>query len=143
MKDDQKIYSPDCVPEGFSLSDPEHLTGFKISNLYHHWLYVKKENAALLLLWTQDLIHQIFVRKSEKLKGKKKKYEPASSFDEHEDEGSSNIGDGGKKKEKEFEGKEGLDDEDEHHPLPKFRPLHGSQGGVLMFSWSLPASDQH
>ena len=26
-KEDQMIYSPECVPEGFSLSDPDHLLG--------------------------------------------------------------------------------------------------------------------
>ena len=42
-KDDQIIYSPDCVPEGFKLSDPDHLNGFKIGALYMHWLQRQKK----------------------------------------------------------------------------------------------------
>ena len=59
------------------------------------------------------------------IKREKKEYEPVYTSDKHADEGNSNIGDDGKKKEKEFEGEEGLDDEDDHHPLPKIRPPHG------------------
>ena len=36
-KEDQTIFSPECVPEGFTLSDPDHLSGVKIVALYSHW----------------------------------------------------------------------------------------------------------
>ena len=36
-KDDQIIFSPDCVPEGFRLSDPDHLTALYIKALKIYW----------------------------------------------------------------------------------------------------------
>ena len=106
------------------MSDPEHLTGFKISNLYHHWLAHQKKRPQPFVITNPGPLHQIYVRKSEKLKGKKTEYEPVSSKDEGE--GPSNSwGEGGKTTEKAFEEKKVLDDEDDCHPPPKFGPPSG------------------
>lgn len=71
-KEDQKIYSPECVPEGFSLSDPDHLTGFKISNLYNHWLRRQQKKLQPFIVLNSGPLHHMAAGKSEKGKGKKK-----------------------------------------------------------------------
>ena len=87
VKDGQMIYSPNCVPKGFCLSDPDHLTGLKITNLYSHWLGHQKRKLQPFVISNADPLHGMFVEKSEKAKGKKKvEYVDVSSKDGSEEE---------------------------------------------------------
>ena len=36
-KSDQTIFALECVPDGFCLSDPDHLTSLQVNLLYGHW----------------------------------------------------------------------------------------------------------
>ena len=86
-KDGQMIYSPDCVPKGFCLSDPDHLTGLEITNLYSHWLGHQKKKLQPFVISNAGTLHGMFVEKSEKAKGKKKmEYVDVSSKDGSEEE---------------------------------------------------------
>ena len=107
------------------MSNPEHLTGFKISNLYHHWLACQKKKLQPFIITNPGPLHQIYVRKSEKSKGKKKEYEPVSSKDEGGVPSNSQEEGGKTTKKSSGEKKEVLDDEDDHHPPPKFGPPSG------------------
>lgn len=92
----QKIFSTDCVPENFVLSDPDHLTGFQISNLYHHWLKRQKKKLAPFIVLNASPNHIVVAKKSEKAKGKQKMdYVPVDSdtVEENEDE-SKQLEDG-------------------------------------------------
>jgi hypothetical protein len=71
-KDDQMIYSPDCVPEGFSLSDPDHLQASNIISLYNHWLGRQKKGLAPFIILSSSPLHGPTLKKSDKGKGKKK-----------------------------------------------------------------------
>ena len=71
-KDGQTIYSPNCVLKGFCLSDPDHLTGLEITNLYSHWLGHQKIKLQPFVISNAGPLHRMFVEKSEKAKGKKK-----------------------------------------------------------------------
>jgi hypothetical protein len=64
-KPDQRIYSPESVPEGFILSDPDHLKSFNIDALYSHWL--KRQSKGL-----PPFVMVKSSQMSEKAKGKKK-----------------------------------------------------------------------
>lgn len=119
-KDGQDIYSPDCVPEGFSLMDPDHLTGFKITKLYNHWLLRQKKKKEPFIILKPGPLHQGMVKKSEKSKGKEKEYVPVSTDDE--DGGDASDGGEGKKNQSGFEGGEQSDKEDEEVSLPKIGP---------------------
>ena len=83
-KDDQIIYSPDCVPEGFKLSDPDHLNGFKIGALYMHWLQRQKKGLSPFIVLKGHPHHGESGRKARRAdkKGKKK----ADWVDVHDDE---------------------------------------------------------
>ena len=108
------MYSPDCVPEVFSLSNPDHLTGFKISNLYHHWLAHQRKKLQPFIVINPGPLHEMLVRKSKKSKMKKKEYVPVSSDEDKSATGSD--GEGGETKENELK--------DQCEPLPKFGPPH-------------------
>ena len=71
-KEDQMIYSPECVPEGFSLSDPDHLPGLGIISLYQHWLEHQKKGLALFIVLNPSPLHGPMFKKSDKAQGKRK-----------------------------------------------------------------------
>jgi hypothetical protein len=83
-KDDQIIYSPDCVPEGFRLSDPDHLKGHKIISLYNHWLERQKKGLSPFIILKGNPHHGESGRKARRAdkKGKKK----MEWVDVHDDE---------------------------------------------------------
>jgi hypothetical protein len=89
----QNVYSPECVPPSFSLGDLDHLTGFKISSLYNHWLSRQQKKLQPFIVLNAGPLHHTLVAKTEKPKGKKTKleYVPFSS-DEGENEDESDDG---------------------------------------------------
>jgi hypothetical protein len=94
-KEDQIIYSAECVPGGFSLSDPDHLPAFKIETLYTHWLTRQSKKLPPFIVLNPGPLH-ISAKKSEKVKGKKKmEYEEVSTDDDEEEVQDSPDGDGG------------------------------------------------
>jgi hypothetical protein len=94
-KEDQTIFSPDCVPEGFTLSDPDHLSGVKIVALYSHWLIRQREGLSAFIVLKASPNHGVSgsKKKSEDQKGKGKiKYVDVST-DEEGSEGRNSNGD--------------------------------------------------
>lgn len=80
--DDQEIFSQDSVPDGFILSDPDHLTGFDIDSLYRHWLRRQQKKLSPFVILKASPQHQMSVPKSAKAKGKRKMdYEEVDSND--------------------------------------------------------------
>jgi hypothetical protein len=71
-KEDQTIYSSDCVPDGFSLSDPDHLQASNVIALYNHWLGRQKKGLTPFIVLNSSPLHGPILKKSEKAKGKKK-----------------------------------------------------------------------
>jgi len=143
-KSDQTIFSPECVPEGFRLSDPDHLTTAQIHVLYSHWLERQEDGLAPLIILNASPLHGAFMRKSEKRKGKAKmEYfdvgdddeedeekdatmkEPGDDNDDDDDDDDDDDGDEGKQ-DAEMDGgiKEG---EEEENPVMKYGPPLGKQ----------------
>ena len=89
-KDDQMIYSPDCVPEGFTLSDPDHLTVSNIIALYRHWLERQNRRLSPFIVLNAHPNHVVILKnsqKSQKDKGKQKmKYVDDTEEDKEEEE---------------------------------------------------------
>lgn len=71
-KANQKIFHKDCVPEGFVLSDPDHLTNFKIIELYTHWLARQQRKIPPFVVLKPGPNHQAAGLKSQKARGKQK-----------------------------------------------------------------------
>jgi hypothetical protein len=95
-KEDQIIYSAECVPGGFSLSDPDHLPAFKIESLYAHWLTRQAKKLPPFIVLNPGPLHISSVKKSEKVKGKKKmEYKEVSTDDDDEELRGSPDDDGG------------------------------------------------
>ena len=63
-KEDQTIYSPECIPKGFSLSDPDHLLGSGIISLYQHWLEHQKKGLAPFIVLNLSPLHGPTFKKS-------------------------------------------------------------------------------
>jgi hypothetical protein len=87
-KEDQTIFSPDCVPDGFVLSDPDHLKGSQVRALYLHWLKRQQQKLPAFIILNCSPLHQISERKSAKAKGKRKmEYVAVNSDDEEVESG--------------------------------------------------------
>ena len=71
-KNDQTIFSSECIPDGLRLSDPDHLTTLQINRLYTHWLKRQDEGLAPLIILNASPLHGASIKKSEKSKGKAK-----------------------------------------------------------------------
>jgi len=82
-KDRQQIYSPLSVPDGFTLSDPDHLKTYQIETLYRH-LLKRQSNGLTCFKVLKSVPHHGVARKlSEKAKGKTKmEYVQVNSDDE-------------------------------------------------------------
>lgn len=101
-KEDQTIYSPDCVPEGFSLSDPDHLQACNVIALYRHWLERQRQGLTPFIVLNPSPLHGPIIKKSGKEKGKKAvRYldvsdDPVDEDEEDEDGngGNDDVGDG-------------------------------------------------
>ena len=136
-KDDQTIYSPDCVPEGFTLSDPDHLTGSNIIALYHHWLERQNRWLSPFIVLNAHPNHVVILKnsqKSQKDKGKQKmEYvddtEEDKEAEEEEEEGEEDEKEEEEEDEKAEEDKEAEEDEeDKEMPLAvKFGPPKGKE----------------
>jgi hypothetical protein len=154
-KDDQKIYSVDCAPKDFRLSDPDHLPTFKIEALYRHWLGRQRKGLKPFIVLSGNPHHQIFAKskKSEKSKGKDKiryveisdeeKGDPDEEKQDQVDEGGNEEdeededekfeesgeeeegGEDDKDDSSEEEQEEELDPEEEIGQLPKYGPPIG------------------
>lgn len=68
----QQIYSPLCVPDGFTLSDPDHLKTSKIDILYRHLLKRQSKGLTCFKILKSIPHHGVARKLSEKAKGKKK-----------------------------------------------------------------------
>ena len=90
-KEDQDIYSPDSVPEGFRLIDPDHLPSTNINSLYNHWLQRQKKGLCPFVVLKAGP-HHVAMEKPVKSKGKAKmEYLDASDdsdAQEEEDKGN-------------------------------------------------------
>ena len=85
-KEDQNIYSSDSVPEGFVLSDPDHLTGFKIDSLYAHWMGRQRKGLEPFVVLNANPQHGKST-KSLKAKGKSKaEWVNVDSDDDNDDD---------------------------------------------------------
>jgi hypothetical protein len=71
-KDNQTIFDPHCVPEGFVLSDPDHLHGSQIISLYNHWLHRQEQNLSPFVVLKAGPLHRGSDGLSAKAKGKRK-----------------------------------------------------------------------
>ena len=65
-KDDQSIFSPECVPDGFCLSNPDHLTMAQINHLYIHWMKRQAEGLAPLIILNASPLHEGHSRSQQK-----------------------------------------------------------------------------
>ena len=82
-KADQTIFSEDSVPENFILSDPDHLNGFQINDLYSHWLKRQQKKLSPFVILNASPQHKTSIRKSSKAMGKRKmEYVEVDSNDE-------------------------------------------------------------
>jgi len=97
-QDRQQIYSPVSVPDGFTLSDPDHLNAFKIEALYRHFLKRQSKGLTCFKILKSIPHHGVARKLSEKAKGKKKEYVEVYSDDDEvkssKDDQQSNEEDG-------------------------------------------------
>jgi hypothetical protein len=115
-KDDQIIFSPDSVPESFTLSDPDHLKGSNIIALYRHWLERQREGLQPFIVLNASPNHWVAIKKkSSDLKGKKKQTYVEIDDDDEEDQEEE-------EKEGEESEKEDSDGEKETSPPIKIGP---------------------
>lgn len=128
-KVDQSIYSTDSVPEGFILSDPDHLTGFQIQALYGHWLKRQQKKLSPFVILNSSPQHHISYGKSSKAKEKSSKAKGKRKIDYMEvDSNDEEVKtDGGEEEEDDVEVKEdddGMPDEDDEEmsPVVKYGP---------------------
>jgi hypothetical protein len=116
MKDDQTIFSTDCVPEGFTLSDPDHLTGSKIIALYSHWWERQRKGLAPFIVLNASPNHGISRKKTAGNSKGKQKIEYVEVDDDDTKVGNK----------EEEEEKENVSDHDkEMPPAVKIRPPKG------------------
>jgi hypothetical protein len=88
----QKIFSPDSVPKGFVLSDPDHLKAFKINELYSHWLMRQSKGLSPFIVLHSIPQHGVAPKKSGDVKGKKKA-EWVNVDTDDDNQGSKSSGD--------------------------------------------------
>jgi hypothetical protein len=112
-KDDQKIYSEDCVPEGFVLSDPDHLKAFDIEALYSHMLGRQKKGLSPFIVLSASPQHVVIQKKksqtSKKAGSKGKGKMRYVEIDDMMDVDEEDKGKGEKKEEDSEEDREDLE----------------------------------
>ena len=123
-KDDQQIYDPDCVPEGFVLEDLEHVRTGPIISLYRHLIRRQDEGLKPFIILNCGPKHSKAETKSVKGKGKAKaKYVDVTTneeSDESEDEDKEEKDEDEEEKDKEIrEGSESDKSEDKVTSPPK------------------------
>ena len=96
-KPDQTIFLPECVPDGFTLSDPDHLPASKIETLYLHWIGRQHKGQPPFIVLNASPNHVVLARKglkSAKAKGKQKiDYVDVNSDDEDNEDREEGEGD--------------------------------------------------
>lgn len=135
----QKIFHVDCVPKGFVLSDPDHITNAKISTLYLHWLARQDKKLPPFVVLNPGPHHQAAQPKSAKAKEKRKmEYVDVSTDDEvvksageEDEEGEQSAGG------EEEEGVQSSDQED-LGPTVKFGPPRSKRPDIAGPSNSMP-----
>ena len=91
-KDDQIIFSSDCVTEGFRLSDPDQLTALQIKALKIYWWGQQSKGVVLFIALNASPNHWVSSKKkSDDLKGKCKMEYVQVDMDEEGSEGRNNI----------------------------------------------------
>ena len=115
MQEGQNIFSHKSVPEGFILSDPDHLKAFEIDALYDHWLTQQSKGLTPFIILNSSPQHETSKKISEKAQGKNKfGYVNVISDDEDvESEAKTSVGE---------EERLGDDEQTEKSPAPKFGP---------------------
>lgn len=92
-KDDQMIYSTDCVPNDFRLSDPDHLKSCSIDALYSHWLGRQRKGLSPFIVLGAGPLHSVPEKMSKKAKGKQKvRYQSVHTSDDSGVENSDGRG---------------------------------------------------
>jgi len=126
-KEDQTIFSPECVPEGFVLSDPDHLQAFHVRALYLHWLQRQRQKLPAFIILNCSPQHQKSEKKSAKAKGKRKmEYVEVNSDDE---EVESEQEDERLEEEEEEEEREQSEEEEEEKGKQSEKEEELSEGG--------------
>lgn len=67
-KDDQNIYSTDCVPVGFKLSDPDHLNAADTTALYTHWIKRQRKGLPPFIVLNGSPNHEAMGKKKKSQK---------------------------------------------------------------------------
>ena len=150
-KENQTIFSKDSVPEGFVLSDPDHLTSSQINSLYHHWLGRQQKKLSPFIILNASPQHQTIKTMSKKARGKgKMEYQEVDSDNGEGEESSKDE----VEEEGELSSKEQMDEEDvemeevvtdyqqgTHQPL-KIGPPVGRAPLNRVYSAAVAASSQ-
>jgi hypothetical protein len=66
------VYSQESAPEGFSLIDPDHLTGAQATSLYNHWLERQRKGLEPFIIINAGPLHAMPSQKPSNGKGRKK-----------------------------------------------------------------------
>lgn len=118
----QKIFSPDCVPEGFSLGDPDHLKSSQIDMLYSHWLIRQKAGLPPFVVLNPGPHDGRAPKRSINAKGKQKT--PYVDVSDDDDSDGSEEDDSSTTEDSEGERS---DDEEEDDRVVKFGPPVGKE----------------
>ena len=130
----KQFFLLECVPDGFTLSDPDHLPALKIETLYLHWIGWQHKGQSPFIVLNTSPNHIVLARKglkSAKAKGKQKiDYVDVNSDDEdnedrEEEEGDDEENDqklSNEEEEEEEEEEEGDGEEEEIPQGVKFGP---------------------
>ena len=129
------IYQPDCVPDGFTLSDPDHLPASNIILLYRHWLECQKNGLSPFVVLNPSPLHAPMIKKAKKDKGKKKAVYLEVSDDDEDVDGD---GDEDCNEDEDEDEDESDDDEDsrnddsdaEKEDEPKIGPPTGKKNAI-------------
>ena len=84
--DNQEIYDPECVPDGFVLSDPEHIRTLGINLLYSHFIQRQNQGLRPFVILKCSPLHTKAEKILKKGKGKAKATWEDVSTDDEKDE---------------------------------------------------------
>lgn len=133
-KDGQEIFSTDSVPDGFCLSDPDHLNASAINNLYAHWLKRQDEGLAPFIILNPSPLHERALKKPQKVKERKKMAYVEVDSDEQDEEQNDEKDE---KEEEDLEETEGAGKHGDDDRMPssiKYGPPIGKPKKKVIFS---------
>jgi hypothetical protein len=144
-KNDQTIFSPECVPDGLCLSDPDHLPSVQINRLNAHWLKQQDQGLAPLVILNASPLHGVSIKRSEKGKAKAKvdwvditSDEEEEKEEEEEEELQNEQNEQGHEEEENNDDQENEDDSKKNNDrnkgqpvVIKYGPLQGKQKKIL------------